>query len=373
MNFAFSEEQDFLRETARRFLADKCPMVTVRELMATDDGFDVAMWNEMAAMGWQAMAIPEAYGGAGFSFLETAVLLEEMGGALLPAPFMSTVILGANAILLAGSESQKQELLPSVADGATRLALAVTEPNGQWDASGIEMTAEPLGDGYRLSGTKSFVIDGHTADSLVVAAQSESGPTLFLVDAHAEGIERQPVEVMDQTRKLADVRFVDVVVPPGAMLGEEGSGWDVLSQVYRIASVALALESVGGAQRVLDMAVDYAKVRIQFGRPIGSFQAVKHKCADMLVGVESAKSAAYYASWAVAEDNDELAVVAPLAKSYCTEKYFSAAAENIQVHGGIGFTWEHDAHLYFKRAKSSELLFGDPAYHRAMLADQIGI
>ncbi len=373
MNFAFSEEQEFLRETARRFLEDKCPTSTVRELMASEPGFDADSWQEMAALGWLAMAIPESYGGAGFTFLETAVLLEEMGRALLPAPFLSTVILGANAVLLSGSEDQKQAVLPSVAEGTLRLALAVTEENGRWDEPGIEMIAHRADDGYRLSGTKSFVVDGHTADRLVVAARTETGVTLFLVDAQSEGIERSPVQVMDQTRKLAVVRFADVVVSGDSLLGAEGDGWRTLERVFQIASVALAVESIGGAQKVLEMAVEYAKMRIQFGRPIGSFQAIKHKCADMLVGVESAKSAAYYAAWAVAEDNEEVAVVAPLAKSYCTEKYFSAASENIQIHGGIGFTWEHDAHLYFKRAKSSELLLGDPSYHRAMLADAIGI
>ena len=373
MNFAFSEEQEFLRETARRFLEDKCPPTKVRELMESDAGFDADIWQEMGALGWVAMTIPESYGGAGFTFLETAVLLEEMGRALLPAPFLSTVILGANTVLLAGTEEQKQVILPTIADGSRRLALAVTEPNGRWDETGIELIAHRSGDGYRLSGTKSFVIDGHTADLILVAARTETGVSLFMVDAESEGIERSPVQVMDQTRKLASVRLDDVAVSGDSMLGVEGDGWRTLEQVFRIASVALAVESVGGSQKVLEMAVDYAKVRIQFGRPIGSFQAIKHKCADMLVGVESAKSAAYYAAWAVAEGNEELAVVAPLAKSYCTEKYFSAASENIQIHGGIGFTWEHDAHLYFKRAKSSELLFGDPSYHRAMLADAIGI
>lgn len=373
MNFAFSEEQEFLRETARRFLDDKCPTSTVRDLMASETGFDGGTWTDMADMGWLGLAIPESYGGAGFSFLETTVLLEEMGRTLLPAPFLSTVILGANAILLAGSEEQKQAVLPSVSEGTLRLGLAVTEPAGRWDEAGIEMSAVPDGDGYRLSGVKSFVIDGHTADMLVVAGRTDEGVTLFLVDASLDGIGRKVVDSMDQTRKLAEIDFDNVAVPAAAVLGSVGGGWETLERVYRIASVALAVESVGGAQKVLDMAVEYAKVRIQFGRPIGSFQAIKHKCADMLVGVESAKSAAYYAAWAVSEDNDELPIVAPLAKSYCTEKYFSAASENIQIHGGIGFTWEHDAHLYLKRSKSSELLFGDPSYHRALLADQIGI
>lgn len=373
MNFAFSEEQEFLRETARRFLEDKCPSEKTRALMATGEGFDAAMWSEMAGLGWQSMAIPEEYGGAGFGFLETSVLLEEMGRVLLPAPFISTVILGANLVLAAGSEPQKQSVLPAVAEGTMRLALASTEPSGRWDEMGITMEAQADGAGYRLSGTKSFVLDGHTADLLIVAARTEQGVTLFLVPAGSAGIERRVLESMDQTRKLAEVTFTNVSVPVDAVLGPVGGGWPVLESGYRIAAVALAVEAVGGAQKVMEMAVEYAKARIQFGRPIGSFQAIKHKCADMLVGVESAKSAAYYAAWAVSEGNDEVPVVAPLAKSYCTEQFFSAAAENIQIHGGIGFTWEHDAHLYFKRAKSSEILFGDPAFHRSLLADQIGV
>lgn len=373
MNFAFSEEQEFLRETARRYFEDKCPSEKTRALMATDAGFEVELWAEMAAMGWQSMAIPENYGGAGFGFLETSVLLEEMGRSLLPAPFLSTVVLGANAILLAGSEEQKQRLLPLVAAGELRMALAVTEANGRWDESGVEMVAQADGTSFVLSGSKHFVIDGHTAQTYIVAARTDDGVTLFLLESGSAGVSSSLVESMDQTRKLAEVSFADVVVGPEAVLGRPGDGWVTLEKLYQIASVALAVEAVGGAQKVLEMAVEYAKDRIQFGRPIGSFQAIKHKCADMLVGTESAKSAAYYAAWAVSEDNDELPIVAPLAKSYCTEQFFAAASENIQIHGGIGFTWEHDAHLYFKRAKSSELLFGDPAYHRSMLADQIGI
>jgi len=373
MNFAFTEEQELLRETARRFLDDKAPSEIVRKLMESDDGFDRAHWSEIAQMGWQAMAIPEEYGGAGFSFLETVVLMEEMGRSLFPAPYLSTVILCSNLLLEAASDEQKQAFLPAIAAGEAVWALALTEPGGHWVEEAIEMSAVPDGDGWLLNGTKAYVIDGHVADRFLAVASTESGPTMFIVDGAAQGLSARKVESMDMTRSLAEVQFDGVRVGADAMVGGDGEAWQAIDTVLDIAAVALAAEQVGGAQTCLDMAVEYAKVRHQFGRPIGSFQAIKHKCADMLVQVESAKSAAYYAGWAASERNDEFAITAPLAKSYCSEAYFFCAAENIQIHGGIGFTWEHDAHLYFKRAKSSELMFGDPTYHRSRLADRIGI
>jgi len=373
MDFAFNAEQQMLRDTAHRFLQDKAGPAVVREIMETESGFDDGLWNEIAEQGWQAMHIPESYGGAGFSYLELIVLMEEMGAMLFPAPFFSTVVLGANAILVGGSEAQRAEILPEVASGRLRLAIAQLEESGRWDESGIAMEAVPDGDGYRLSGTKLYVVDGHTAHTLIVAARTPAGVSLFLVAADSPGVTRTRLETMDMTRKQAQVVFDNVGVAAGAMLGGDGTGWETLTKVSDLASVALAAESVGGAQRCLDQSVEYAKVRVQFGRPIGSFQAIKHKCADMLVQVESARSAAYYAAWAAAEDNEELGVVAPLAKSYCSEAFFFCAAENIQIHGGIGFTWEHDAHLYFKRAKSSELLGGSPAHHRALLAERLGL
>ncbi|HEY1119788.1 MAG TPA: acyl-CoA dehydrogenase, partial [Acidimicrobiales bacterium] len=236
--------------------------------------------------------------------------------------------------------------------------------------SGIEATATKSGDGYAITGEKMFVLDGHTADLIIVAAKTGAGTSLFTVKSDASGLTREALSTMDQTRKQAKLTFADT---PATLLGTDGQGWSVLSTVLDLTAVALAAEQVGGAQFVLEMAVQYAKDRVQFGRPIGSFQAIKHKCADMLLEVESAKSAAYYAAWCAAEMNDELPSVASLAKAYCSEAYFHAAAENIQIHGGIGFTWEHPAHLYFKRAKSSELLFGDPTYHRELLAQRIGI
>jgi len=381
VNFAFSEEQEELRQTIRRFLEDKSPSTEVRRLMETVDGYDEAVWKQMGQeLGLQSLHIPEEYGGQGFTFVELGIVLEEMGRVLLCAPYFSSVVLAADAILNAGTDAQKQALLPGIASGETRAALAFTEPNGRWDAAGITLEAKADADSsgpgaYVLDGTKSFVIDGHTAELVVVVARTagssgEDGIGFFTVAGDAAGLTRTPLATMDQTRKQAKLEFEGV---EAEALGEVGAGWAALSKTLDQAAVGLANEMVGGAQKVLEMSVQYAKDRVQFGRPIGSFQAIKHKCADMLLETESAKSAAYYAAWSAAEDNEELPVVASLAKAYCSDAYFHAAAENIQIHGGIGFTWEHDAHLYFKRAKSSEILLGDATYHRELLAQRIGI
>ncbi len=376
MNFAFSEEQDQLREAVRRFLETKSPSTEVRRLMDTTEGYDPAVWTQMAQeLGLQSLHIPEEFGGQGFTFVELGIVLEEMGRVLLCAPYFSTVVLAADAILNAGTDDQKAKLLPGIASGETIATLAFTEPNGKWDASGIEMVAKGSGDSYTLDGTKMFVLDGHTANLIVVAARlegtsGEDGISFFAVDGDAAGLTRTALSTMDQTRKQAKLEFSGVSATP---IGTPGQAWPALSKTLDQAAVAIANESIGGAQKVLDMSVEYAKVRVQFGRPIGSFQAIKHKCADMLLEVESGKSAAYYAAWAAAEDNEELPVAAALAKAYVSDAYFHAASENIQIHGGIGFTWEHDAHLYFKRAKSSEILLGDATYHRELLAQRIGI
>ncbi|MCY4272155.1 MAG: acyl-CoA/acyl-ACP dehydrogenase [bacterium] len=371
MNFAFSEEQEELRRFVRQFLDDKSPESAVREQMDTEKGYDDAVWDQMAEqLGLQGLIIPEEYGGSGFGYVELIVVLEEMGRALLCAPFFSSVVLAANTLIHSGDAEAKAALLPDIASGETVTALAFTEENGRWDESGITVEAAADGDGWRISGTKMFVIDGHTADVVLVAARTAGGVSLFWCTGDAEGLTRTALSTMDQTRKQARLDFART---PVALIGAEGGGWAVLERVLDLAAVALAAEQVGGAQMCLDMSVQYAKDRVQFGRPIGSFQAIKHKCADMLLEVESAKSAAYYAGWCASELNDELPSVASLAKAYCSEAYFHASAENIQIHGGIGFTWEHPAHLYFKRAKSSELLFGDPTYHRELLAQRIGI
>jgi alkylation response protein AidB-like acyl-CoA dehydrogenase len=302
--------------------------------------------------------------------VELIVVLEEMGRSLMCAPYFSTVALAANAILTSGDDAAKKELLPGIASGDSIATLAFTEDNGRWDEGGITTAATRAGDGWTLEGHKMFVLDGHVANLLVVAARTPAGLSLFAVEENAPGLTRTPLATMDQTRKQARLELSGT---PARLIGADGGASAGLSKTLDLAAVALAAEQVGGAQRCLDMSVEYAKQRVQFGRPIGSFQAIKHKCADMLLEVESAKSAAYYAGWAAAEASDELGVVASLAKAYCSDAYFHAAAENIQIHGGIGFTWEHDAHLYFKRAKSSELLLGDPTYHRELLAQRIGL
>ena len=371
MNFAFTEEQDQLREFVRSFLEDKSSEEEVRRLMETEEGYDKAVWSQMAEqLGLQSLIIPEANGGQGFGYVELIIVLEEMGRSLLCAPFFSSVVLGANTLIHSGDSAAQEAHLPGIASGETIATLALSEESGKWNAEGVAMLATASGDGHTLSGTKMYVLDGHIANLILVAARTDAGVSLFSVAGDASGLTREALATMDQTRKQARLTFDNT---PATLIGTDGGGADTLERVLDLAAVGLAAEQVGGAQMCLDMAVEYAKVRVQFGRPIGSFQAIKHKCADMLLEVESAKSAAYYAGWAASELNDELPSVASLAKAYCSEAYFHAAAENIQIHGGIGFTWEHPAHLYFKRAKSSELLFGDPTYHREQLAQRIGI
>ena len=314
MNFAFTEEQEELRKTVRAFLDAKSPETAVREQMETDNGFDPAVWSQMGEqMGLQGLVVPEEFGGSGFSFVELGVVLEEMGRALLCAPYFSTVVLAAQTLINSGDAAAKKKYLPGIAAGETIATLATTEPSGKWDEAGITMQAKGSGSSFTLSGTKMFVLDGHTASLIIVAARTGKGVSLFAVDGNAKGLTRTALSTMDQTRKQAKLEFADV---SAELIGTEGKGWDVLSTVFDLAAVALAAEQVGGAQKVLEMAVEYAKVRVQFGRPIGSFQAIKHKCANMLLEVESAKSAAYYAAYCAQELSEDLPVAASLAKSY---------------------------------------------------------
>lgn len=371
MDFAPSEEQEELRRSLRRFLEERSPESEVRRLMATEEGYDPAVWGQMAGqLGLHGLAIPEPYGGSGFGYEELAIVFEEMGRALLCAPFFASVALAANLLLAVEDEGARNDYLPGIAAGDTIATVALAEPTGRWDEEGIQLAAGAVGAGWQLSGEKRYVLDGHLAHLILVPARTAAGVSVFAVEQGAPGLSATSVPTMDETRKQARLTFEGT---PARLLGAEGAGWPAVSKMLDLAAVALAAEQVGGAQRVLEMAVQYAKDRVQFGRPIGSFQAIKHKCADMLVEVESARSALYYAAWAAGAGDPELPAVASLAKSYCSEAYFHAAAQNIQIHGGIGFTWEHPAHLYFKRAKSSELLFGDPAYHRELLAQRVGI
>ena len=375
MNLGVSAEQRELRDSVRRFLADRAPMSRVRELMETPDGTDRQVWQQAGAqLGLPGIAIPEAYGGAGFTFAEQAIVLEELGAALYGGPYLASAVLAATALLAASDEAARRELLPGIASGQTVATLAFTEDDGSWDPEAIRLAAT-RGEGspdspWMLDGHKSFVLDGHTADLILVVAAAGPGLSLFAVDPGAAGLDRRVLPTLDQTRKLARLEF-DAV--PGRLIGAPGEAGGALGRTLDVAAIALAAEQLGGAQRVLDMAVGYAKTRHQFGRPIGSFQAIKHRCADLLLEVESLRSAVAYAAAAVAENSAEVPVVAALAKAYASDVYFHVAAENIQIHGGIGFTWEHDAHLYFKRAKSSELLLGDASYHREHLAERIGL
>jgi alkylation response protein AidB-like acyl-CoA dehydrogenase len=366
-----SDEQQELRESVRRFLADRSPISAVRELMETTDGNDAAVWQQASTqLGLPGIAIPEEYGGAGFSFAEQAIVLEELGAGLYPGPYLASAVLAATALLASQDEGARRDLLPAIASGETVATLAFTEDDGSWEPDSIRLAAAKDGPGWWLDGHKSFVLDGHTAALILVVASTDTGLSMFSVDGGAAGLARTPLATLDQTRKLARLEFRSV---PARLVGSPGDARTVLDHTLDVAAIALAAEQLGGAQRALDMAVDYAKVRHQFGRPIGSFQAIKHRCADLLLEVEPLRSAVGYAAVAVADGSPEVPVLASLLKAYASEVYFRVAAENIQVHGGIGFTWEHDAHLYFKRAKSSELFLGDGSYHRERLATRIGL
>jgi len=367
MKFGFSSEQEEFRSNLRRFLAERSPPSEVRRLMETDAGWDRDGWRKLnQELGLTAVHIPEAYGGQGFGFGELCIVLEEMGRALLCAPYFSTAVLAACTILNAGTEAEKAALLPGIAAGETVATLACAEDGGRWDAAGTTLTATPTGGRYHLDGHKSFVLDGHTAELIVVLARSpgsssENGLSFFTVAGDAAGLERRQLKTMDATRKLARLTFRSVEATP---LGTIGAAATPFAKTMMQAAVCLANEMVGGADRLREDALAYSKMRVQFGRPIASFQSMKHKAADMLVDVEMAKSAAYYAAAALDEGDEDLPAIASLAKACASEAYLQTAIHAIQIHGGIGFTWDNDTHLWFKRAKSSEVLFGDAHHHR---------
>jgi len=371
MRFAPTEEQDELRRTVRRFLEEKSPVAEVRRLMETPEGYEPGVWKQLGQeLGLPGVHIPEAYGGQGLGFVELGIALEEMGRALLCAPFFGSVALAANAILNAGSAAQKRVLLPGIASGETIAALALAEPSGRWDAGGIATEARPAAGGFALHGEKSFVLDGMSAGLFVVAARTASGVGLFHLRADSEGIARRPLATIDPTRKLARLELRGA---RAESLGELTGAAAALARTLDQGAAMLASEMVGGAQKLLEMSVEYAKTRVQFGRPIGSFQAIKHKCADLLLALELARSSAWYAAAAADEAPAELPAVASLAKAQVSDAYLRIAAESIQIHGGLGFTWEQDVHLYFKRAKASEVLLGDPNWHREQVAERWGL
>jgi alkylation response protein AidB-like acyl-CoA dehydrogenase len=384
MEFAFTDEQQMIRDTAEAFLAEVSTSEAVRQAMVTDQGYDSELWQRICTeLYWQAIHIPEAYGGLGLGYVELAAMLEQMGRYLLCAPFFSTVCLGANALLVAGSEAQKAEFLPKICEGMTA-TLAYTGPQasrlgGQWGAEAVSATAVRAGEDFILNGTLRYVPDGASAQLLVVAARAEgscaeAGISLFVLPADQLGIARTLLPTMDQTRKQGEITLTDVRVRASALMGEEGRAWPQLEAIIDLANIALAAEQMGGAQQLMDMTVDYTQERQQFNRAIASFQAIKHTAADMMTRVEVARSGVYYAA-CVADEHlqqtqlaGELAEAASVAKSYCADSYFQNASDALQLHGGVGFTWEYDVHLYFKRAKASEHFLGNGDYHRERLA-----
>ena len=370
MQFTFTAEQEEFRSMLRRLFEERSPPSVVRKLMETETGWDRDAWRKLnQELGLTAVQIPEAYGGQGFGVTELGIVLEEMGRALVCAPYFATAVLATNAILLAGSEAQKQALLPKIASGDAIATLAFVEDAGAWDVGATQLTATGSGTTAKLDGSKSFVLDGHTADLIVVLARAPGssgtqGLSLFTVAGDAKGLSRKALASMDPTRKLARLEFKGL---EATLLGEAGAAAAPMGKLLDIAAACLANEMVGGAERLREDALTYAKMRMQFGRPIASFQSLKHKAADMLVDVELAKSAAYYAAAAIDEGDKDGPAVASLAKACASDAYLQTAIHAIQIHGGIGFTWDNDTHLWFKRAKHSEILLGDAHYHRELM------
>jgi alkylation response protein AidB-like acyl-CoA dehydrogenase len=359
-----TSELDELRGVVRDYLTATSPSETVRKLMATDTGYDEASWHQMAGeLGLHGIGVPERWGGAGAGMAELAVVFEEMGRALLCSPFFATVALAAQAILASGDDAAAEEFLPGLVDGSATATLILNGRLGAWDPAAVTMRAERHGAAYRIHGEAPLVIDGHTADVVLVAARTDAGISLLAIRAGAEGVRRTPLAGLDRTRKVARLEFGGT---PAGLIGADGGAADFLARTSDLAIVTLTAEQLGAAQRCLDMAVDYAKHRIQFGRPIGSFQAIKHRCADMLVQVEGARSAESHA--AEVAHTDDLPTAASVAKLACSEAFLQVALDNMRIHGGIGFTWEHDAHLFVRRAKATQLMLGDPDYHAQRLA-----
>jgi alkylation response protein AidB-like acyl-CoA dehydrogenase len=379
MSAASAEDRALFRDSARGFLADNATTADVRRWMATDLGYDRDVWQRVAGeLGWPAVPVAEDHGGLGLGLSETALLMEEMGAALFCSPFFATVCLAGTAIALDASEAQKSEWLPAIAGGELTATLALTEKTGLIDSDAILTEAKPDGDSYLLNGAKRFVVDGHSADLMIVAARTPgtvgaNGVSLFAVPGDAEGLARQAVPTLDQTRRQADIQLADVRIPRDALLGEFGNGWSVLSHTLDRGITALAAEQAGGMRRVLQLTVDYLQERVQFGRQIGSFQAIKHRCADMMVKVESALAAANCAAEAADAGDADFPMLAAMAKAYCSDAYFACAGESIQLHGGVGFTWEYDPHLFFKRARASAAMLGTADYHRERIAVGLGL
>ena len=370
MDFAFTSDQLLLKNSARAFLDEHCTPATVRLLWEDKRGESEAMWKEMAQLGWLGLALPEAHGGSDLGMVETAILLDELGRASYPGPYLPTVI-AAMAFSAAGSDAQRTRWLPAICAGSARAALALIDGELSSGPEAITTRADKSGAGWTLSGVKPFVAWAHVADLLVVPARGPEGVTLYLVDPSSRGITQTPVTGMDLATRWVNVTLDRVPVGADAVLGKPGDGQRLLEAILRAGAVGAAAEMLGAARRCLDMAVEYAKVREQFGQPIGSFQAIRHKCAEMLLEVENSHAAVYYAAWALDAKADDAEIAASVAKAYVSDSARKVCGEAIQVHGGIGFTWEYDLHLYFKHAKALEVQYGDADYHRELIARHV--
>lgn len=365
MNFDYSDEQKALKDEARRFLAAVSPLTVVRAALERPaDGYDAALWSRIGEQGWCGAAIPEEFGGIGMGYVELCALAEELGRALAPVPFASTVYQFAEALLLAGSAAQKADLLPQVAAGGLISTLAISEGPGVLTPERIATRVW----GGRLNGTKLPVVDGLAADRAIVLAISDEGPGLYLVDLSGAGVERRLVSTIDPTRGAAEIVFADVPAEP---LGQPGEGLAMLSRIQDRAAILLAFEQLGGADRCLEMARDYALERYAFGRPIGSYQAIKHKLADVFVRNEVARANAYYGAWALSTGAPELPLAAAAARVAGSAAYLLASRENIQTHGGIGFTWEADCHFFYRRARYLGLILGAPRDWKRRVTDRL--
>ena len=377
MDLGFDESQQMLKTSAREFLEKECPTSLVRAMEEDERGYTPELWSKIAELGWLGLTLPEQYGGLDLSYFDLVLILEEMGRAMLPGPFFSTVILGAMTLLEAGSDAQKQEYLPKVANGETILTMALTEPTATYEPAGVQTTAKADGSDYVLNGIKLFVPDAQVADAMIVVARtSESddasqGITMFLVDANNPGITITPLKTISGD-KQAEVELKDVRVAASAVVGQVDKGWDTISRILDLAAVGKCAEMLGGAERVLEMTTDYVKERVQFGRPIGSFQAVQHHCANMATDVEGCRYVAYQAAWRVSERLPAVREVA-IAKAWVSDAYRRVCALGHQSHGAIGFTKEYDLQLFTRRAKVAEVAYGDTDFHREQVAVGMGL
>jgi len=368
VQFALTETQQTLKNTVRKFLAAECPMAEVRKLMETATAFDPALWRKIAEQGWNGMILPEEYGGFGMGMVEMAATLEEMGRSLLPGPLFSTVLMAGPLLERSSNSTQKRKYLSAIASGEAKATVALLEDSASWSPDSVQLKATSSAGNYQLDGRKLFVWDAAAADFLICVARLNGELALFLILAEAHGLGITDLPAIDSTRKLYQVALDGVSVPRENLLAEGKPARAALDHMLDIATVGLVAEMTGGMQRLLEMTVEYAKTRKQFGRPIGQFQAVQHLCADMLVYTESSRSAAYFAAWAIQEGVPEAAIAVSVAKAYASDAYREVGNRAIQVHGGMGFTWENDAHLFYRRAKASEVAFGDATYHRERIA-----